>query len=343
MLKLNDRVLVENISGIGPVFADEMSKLGYIHAVDLLASEESQLIATLSKIDGLSEFNLEHSILPQARMLRLPHCTEAIADALVEAAYHRYSDFLSVNISNIHTIVSDALGEEKNNSNLILAHEMLLTAVQLAVTSSARVVVYDSETNAVIEDAEVVINGDRRTNSFNQLKHMTDNNGVVDFEGIAPLPTVFKATAAGYKTSSFLGTLRPQSHHIYNIYLKAGTESLPQFNEFLGGFAIGHTILPSVRRTVDLDSLPEKPPICIEAIKTDEAIAGSLWFKHQDDTVIIYRLRIDLSLLPNDIAHGDVLLPNESGWQIHPEAMTPGQYRETLREQRMPVPQGGTL
>ena len=340
MLNLNVNCRLEEIFGIGPVFSGALENLGFSFDIDLLTLPENSLISHISQIDGLSASMLAHSILPQARFLRLPGVDGEIADALLDAGYLRYSDFLGVQTSTIERVISKAKGKVDSINNSSLACELLLTAVQLAVTGNVRVIVQDSETREPMEGVQVSYAGDRRKSEISYTKRLTDERGIVNFEGIPRFPTSFRISAEGFLPQTILAAVDVQSAFTYKVSMSSGLLDMNSVDEFSNGLSVGFTSLPLIHKTTELASLPSRPPVLIESIKNDKATLGSLWFRQQSDHVIIPRIKVLVTVLPINAKVGDVLIPEGSMWLIHPDSITPSEFRQNLIRERRNTFQG---
>lgn len=334
MLNLNEPQPVEEIIGIGPVFGQELDSMGFKHDIDLLAFPEAALVHDIAQIDGLSASMIQSSVLPQARLLRLPGSNGTIANLFLEAGFRKYSDFLGVRISKIKSIISKVNVDDSDDQQTIFASELLLTAVQLAVTGGIRVVVVDGVTREVILGAKVSFSGDRRKDALVLKTRQTDERGAVDFEGIAPVTTALQVSASGYRPQTVLVVVEVQRHAVFTALMSTEARQKMNHDEFTGGLATGFGLLPSVNVRTELSSLPSRPPIYVETVSNDEAVVGSLWFRQEAHRVVIPRLVIPVADLPNGTQEKDVLVPETSSWRLHPDGLTASEFRQALMKER---------
>ena len=123
MLNLSPVRSLQEIVGIGPVLAETLSDLGFKHDIDLLAFPEKGLSGHLAQVDGLNASMIVESILPQARILRLPGSSGSLAHALVDDGFHQYSDFLGNQTARIAKIISDTGSQNGQARDSCLACE----------------------------------------------------------------------------------------------------------------------------------------------------------------------------------------------------------------------------
>lgn len=334
MLKLNPLRPLQEIVGIGPMLAGKLSNLGFKHDIDLLAFPETMLSRHLAQIDGLSASMIVGSILPQARILRLPGSSGSLAHALVNNGFRQYSDFLGDQTARITQVISDTGSHDDHDLDSHLACEMLLTAVQLAVTGGVRVIVRNAETREALAGAEVTFDGDRRMDVVHFTSRSADERGIVDFEGIAPLPTVFRVSADGFRTQSVIAMVEEQNHVTCAALMSSAAHAPRSHDEFKGGLTVGSETSPTFPRRFELADLPTRPPVYIESIKDGQATLGSLWFREELGRIIIPILRVPIGDLPAGANAGDVLLANAEGWRPHPDNATAAEFRQELMRER---------
>lgn len=337
MLNLSPPRPLQEIVGIGPVLAEGLSDLGFKHDIDLLAFPETVLMGHLAQIDGLNASVIADSLLPQARILRLPGSSGSLAHALMNDGFRQYSDFLgnqTVRIAQVISDISDARSQDDQARASNLACEMLLTAVQLAVTGGVRIIIKNGETHEELAGAEVTFDGDRRTGVVHFTSRTADERGIVDFEGIAPYPTVFHVSANGFRTQSVIAVVKEQRHATCTALMSTVAHTARNHDEFQGGLTVGSETLPTFPRRFELSDLPTRPPVYIESIGDGQATLGSLWFREEFERIVIPILRVPIDDLPDGAKAGDVLLTNADGWRIHPDDATAAEFRQELMRER---------
>lgn len=346
MLHISPARPLQEIVGIGPVLANRLLELGFEHDVDVLALPEATLIGQLAQVDGLSCSIIQDSLLPQARILRLPGSSGSLAHALVNDGFRHYSDFLGNQTARIKRIVlqsSEVRTHDERTRVSDIVSELLLTAVQLATTGSVRIGVKNRETREGLAGAEVAFDGDRRMGVVNFTSRLTDEAGFVDFEGIAPLPTTFRVSANGFKTQSVMTAVEEQRYESCTALMSVAASATRDHDEFQGGLTVGSENSPTFPRRFELSELPARPPVYVETISEGQANLGSLWFWEESGRIIIPVLRVLVKDLPDGTKVGDVLIANPDSWAIHPDNLTAAEFRQGLMRNRSSIEFGHLL
>ena len=242
------RVDIEQLHGVGPALATEMRGYGFASTLDLLRFTPPRTGAVLAQIAGISEIMVLSSLIPQARLFRLPHMTESRVDRLLDES--------AMKIAHIAWLDDDRLDDLLGGPSPDELRDIREAALRCHATGIAAISVLGPD-EMPLQGVEIAIGNPYPLEMPHNARWHTDENGLAFMQHLRPVEFAISVAADGFAPQRVLCKPGQDWCDTRLVFLEPGDGSRLVHDEFSQGFSYHLDTMPALRRTIAFADMPD--------------------------------------------------------------------------------------